>query len=101
TANSIVRDNLEIRYSSIKSLSEQLGEMELDINLEKSVVGVKDVLIFAPDLRSQELFRQNSNEQLQLTTAINGKLKSLDVDDFYLSGLDGTVVDMSGRLNGL
>ncbi len=101
TSNSIVRDNLEIRYSSIESLSEQPGEMELDINLQKSVVGVKDVLIFAPDLRSQELFRQNSNEQLQLTTAINGKLKSLDVDDFYLSGLDGTVVDMNGRLNGL
>lgn len=101
TANSIVRDNLEIRYSSIESLSEQLGEMELNINLEKSVVGVKDILIFAPDLRSQELFRQNSNEQLQLTTALNGKLKSLDIKDFYLSGLDGTVVDMSGQLNGL
>jgi translocation and assembly module TamB len=101
TANSIVRDNLEIRYSSIKSLKEQLGEMELHINLGKTVVGVKDILIFAPDLRSQELFRQNSNEQLQLTTAINGKLKSLNIDDFYLSGLDGTVVNMSGQLNGL
>lgn len=101
TSNSLLRDHLEIRYSSIKSLSEQLGEMEFDIKLGKSVVGVKDILIFAPDLRSQELFRQNSNEQLQLTTAINGKLKSLNIDDFYLSGLDGTVVDMSGRLNGL
>lgn len=101
TTNSVIRDNLEIRYSSIKSLSEESGEMELDINLGKTVVGVKDILIFAPDLRSQELFRQNSNEQLQLTTAIKGKLKSLDIDDFYLSGLDGTVVDMSGQLNGL
>lgn len=101
TSNSVLRDKLEIKYASLTSLSEQPGEMQLDVNLDKSVVGIKDILIFAPDLRSQELFRQNSNEQLQLTTAINGKLKSLDIEDFYLSGLDGTVVDMNGQLNGI
>lgn len=101
TSNSVLRDKLEIKYTSLASLSEQPGEMHLDIDLNKSVVGIKDILIFAPDLRSQDLFRKNSNEQLELATAIKGKLKSLDIKTFYLAGLDGTVVDMDGVLNGL
>ncbi len=101
TSNSILRDHLEIHYSSIESLSERLGEMQLDLNLEKSVVGLQDILIFAPDLRKEDLFKKHGSEKLQLTTAISGPLSSLEIAGFHLAGLDGTVVDLQGKLDGL
>lgn len=101
TSNSVLQNKLEIKYDSLQALSDRLGDMYLLANLEKSIVGLKDILIFAPDLREQDLFKNHSNEQFNLSTNIDGRIAALNINDFYLSGLDGTVVTVDGKLNGL
>lgn len=101
TNHTTLQHYLEIKYDSVGMLSERPGDMHLAADLQNSVVGISDILIFAPDLREQDLFRNNANEQLQLATTIKGFMHSLSIDNFYLAGLNNTVVDLSGVLNGL
>lgn len=101
TANSVLQNHLEISYPSIESLSEHLELLKLNIDLDNSVVGIKDVLIFAPDLKSQDIFRDHSTDQFKFASDIKGNLDALSINELYLSGLEGTVVELNGKLNGL
>lgn len=101
TSDSRLQDHIEIHYPSLEALKTRMGEMQLDINLEKSVVGLRDVLIFAPDLREQGLFKKYGNEQLQLATTLTGRMDAINIENFSLAGLQNTRVNINGKLNGL
>lgn len=101
TPSTTLQDGLEVYYTSLDSLQTQMGNMLLKVNLKQSVVGLKDVLIFAPDLRKQSLFKKYSNGQLKLEAILSGALNQLDINNFYLQGLSNTLVHVKGKLNGL
>lgn len=101
TNHTELKDYLSVQYDSLGALQDRMGDMLLNIDLQNSVVGVQDILIFVPDLREQDLFKNNATAHFQLAAEIKGALRSLDINDFYLAGLNGTVVKVNGKLNGL
>jgi translocation and assembly module TamB len=100
TPRTVIQDKLAIYYPSLEELSRNLGSMGLNINLGNSILGMDDVLLFVPEsLRSQ--LNAYRGQKLDITASLNGLLKDLKIDKLYASGLNSTIIDLSGTLKGL
>ncbi|MES2479989.1 MAG: translocation/assembly module TamB domain-containing protein [Bacteroidota bacterium] len=101
TSNSVLQDNLEISYPSIASLKDSIQQLRVKVNLDKTVVGIKDVLLFAPQLRIQEMFRKNAEALVEMDAHFVGSLDSLNVQRIHLRAFSQTEIDLKGTLLGL
>lgn len=101
TPHTVLQNYLEVAYPSLDSLKTAMGRMAIRTNLVKSTVGLSDVLIFAPELRKQELFRRYGNSTLQFEAVLNGYLGALNINNFYVAGLHHTVLSLKGKMRGL
>ncbi len=100
TPNTVLQDRLEVKYPSLASLEKEMQKMQLNIAVNKSKVGIKDVLYFmAPEQQRQLL--PYAGQQLALTANLKGYLNALAINDFYASGLNGTEIALNGKLNGM
>lgn len=89
-----------IQYASIESLQNDIGNMQVDLDLQQSKVLVKDILIFAPSLREQPAFA-DPNTTWYVNTRITGKLSDLNIDALQVQGLKDTKIDLGGNITGL
>lgn len=89
-----------IRYPSIESLANNIGAMELDVDIEDSKVQVKDILVFAPQLKGSPGFT-NSNAVWTLNGRITGKVSEMNISELYLAGLSDTRVSLRGSIAGI
>lgn len=101
TPNTLLQDYIDVQYPSLDTLKKNMETMRVNARLQKSIVGLSDILIFAPDLRKQELFRKYKNEKLLFEAVFNGYLNKLAIKNFYVSGLHNTIVHVNGKMNGL
>jgi len=101
TANSVLQNYAAVTYPSLDAVQKQMQAVQLKLNLKNSVVGMKDVILFAPQLRSQPLFQKYGNDRLRVNAVLNGSLAALNINTLQLSGLGNSYVDINGRLNGL
>jgi hypothetical protein len=86
---------------SLVALKKDIANLTVDANLKDSKVGFKDILLFAPDLQKTNPFKDNPNAVLYLNTRLNGKVKSLNIPLFEMSGIGATRVSLSGKITGL
>lgn len=100
TPNTRIERNLGIRYASIKTLADNIGQMQVELDVRNSKVYVKDVLTFAPMLRDQPAF-VNPNATWLLNGKVKGRLNDLQLSSLQLQGLQQTQLDVSGTLKGL
>jgi translocation and assembly module TamB len=101
TSRTILQDYASIRYPSLDAVAKNPNLMQMDIHLENSIVGMSDVLLFAPQLEAQPFFRKHRNGMVKLEADVEGRLNELDIQRLYVSGLGSTEVDVSGALYGL
>lgn len=101
TPVTVLQNNIEAKYPSIASLSKQMQLLQLNVQLHKSVIGIPDVLLFAPQLRQQEMFRRYANNLIKCDVVLNGYLNNLNIQQFHVLALGNTEVDLKGRLTGL
>ncbi len=101
TPQTLLQNKIKLTYSSIASLQKDLANLSVDANLKDSKVGLKDVLLFAPDLQNTNPFKDNPNAVLYLNTRLNGKIKNLNIALFEMSGIGTTRVSLSGKITGL
>jgi translocation and assembly module TamB len=101
TSNTVIQDSIQVKYPSLDALKKNMGLMELNVNIRKSVIGLRDVLVFMPSLIKQPLVRKYQNGHLQLDAGVSGYMGNLAIARFNLSGLENTEVSLSGRLSGL
>ncbi|PZF72880.1 translocation/assembly module TamB domain-containing protein [Taibaiella soli] len=101
TDQTVIQNYIQIGYASLTALQKNMQAMQLKINVQKSVVGVKDILIFMPSMADYDLIRKNKNGHLKLDAVLQGTLGNLAIDKFNLSGLGRTEVAMKGKLLGV
>lgn len=101
TPQTLLQDKAKVSYSSIASISKDLGNLSLDANLKQSKIGFKDILLFVPDLQKTNPFKSNPNAILYLNTRLSGKIKDLTIPQFEMSGIGITKVALSGKIKGL
>lgn len=100
TPKTILQDKLIVNYPSLAALSKDLNALQLDINLEKSIVGVDDILLFTPKSQ-QSILLPYKNQSLQLSAQLSGYLNNLQIKNLFLAGLNNTRIHINGMLKGL
>jgi hypothetical protein len=101
TPQTLLQDKIKVTYTSLEAIKKDIGNIALDANLKDSKLGFKDILLFAPDLQKSNPFKSNPNAVLALNTHLSGKVKSLNIPQFEMSGLGTTKVSISGKITGL
>jgi len=101
TPYTLLQDYVQVAYPSLDALKRDMASMMLAVNLKNSIVGIHDLLLFAPQLEKQEVLRKNRNGRLRLDAALYGYMNAIDIRKFSMSGLGSTDIDLSGKLNGL
>ncbi|WPR72814.1 translocation/assembly module TamB domain-containing protein [Flavobacterium sp. NG2] len=97
----LLKNKIKLAYASVDNLSKKIGETTIDAHLEKSKIGFKDILLFAPDLQKNEPFLSNPNAVLSIHSQIKGKVNNLTIPYFQLQGFGETKLDISGKIKGL
>lgn len=101
TPYSLIKDQLSLKYSSLDAFSTHPGNGYLKLSLQQSILGVGDILMFAPELRSQEFFTKHKQEKIIVSALVEGQVKDLHIAKFQLAAPGNTTLDMQGRLRGL
>ena len=91
---------LEVKYPSIAAIQKDMNLLHLNIDVEKSKVSMKDVLLFMQPAQ-KKMLAPYALQQFNIATKLNGRLNALTIQNFTANGLDGTAIAMNGRLNGL
>jgi len=86
-----------LTYNSFNDLTESFPNTQMDADISNSHVQVKDILAFAPQLRSQPAFA-NPNAIWYINLQGNGTLKTMHIANLQFRGLKNTQIDASGSL---
>jgi translocation and assembly module TamB len=97
TPGSELKRYASLRYNSFKDLSENFEHTQIDADISNSHVQVKDILAFAPQLRSQPAFA-NPNAVWYLDLKGNGTLQTMHIANLQFRGLKNTQIDANGSL---
>lgn len=95
----VLRDKIIVKYPSIKTISNRIGDLYIDADLKNATIDAKDILTFAPQLEAN--LRGNDKTLLHINTGVHGYIKDLSIPVFQLSGIGNTYVNLSGRIQGL
>ena len=101
TPQTLLKNQLVVNYPDLKNIENNLGQIYINANFTKSKLGFKDILIFAPNLKNTNPFKNNSNAILVLDTKIKGKLENLEIPNFEIAGIGTTKLSFSGKIIGL
>lgn len=101
TPHTVIKDHLEVHYASLKALKNDLGNMQLNIDLSKSLVGFEDILVFAPQLIEQDIFKKYPKAQVRLDARINGPLNNMNIARLYVLSMNNTEIELNGKMTGL
>lgn len=101
TPGTVLRRDLAITYPSLTMLAQNPAtSLFLDLNIESSHVQVKDILTFAPMLRTLPAFA-NPRQVWDLNGRVTGPLNNMLFNDLRFKGLSNTTMFVSGTLKGL
>ncbi|MEO5905942.1 MAG: AsmA family protein, partial [Saprospiraceae bacterium] len=101
TADSYINDHFEIFYPSLDTIAKNPGIVTVDAQFENSKIAVSDILLFAPQLRSQPLIGRNQNDVIFVDGDISGRINNLDINDLNISGIGDIRLLASGNIQGL
>jgi translocation and assembly module TamB len=97
TPGTELKRSARLTYSSYKALAENFSNTQMEADISNSYVQVKDILVFAPQLRSQPAF-SNPDATWYLNLQGNGTLQSMHIANLQFQGLKNTQIAASGTL---
>ncbi|MBA2330248.1 MAG: translocation/assembly module TamB domain-containing protein, partial [Flavisolibacter sp.] len=100
TPGSEIKRNARMEYASFDALTNEFAKTLMDVEILNSYVQVKDILAFAPNLRSHPAMA-NPNDVWNLHLIGNGTMERLHFDALQFDGLRNTQIDAEGTLTGL
>jgi hypothetical protein len=101
TPLTIIQKQLQVSYPSIASLSNNLGNLSINANLDGSRLGLKDVLLLVPSLANTDPFKHAPNAVFRIDGKIIGKLNDLRIPSLEIRGLSNTHIKASAVIRGL
>ena len=100
TPGTVIRRSAVLRYPSLEALQKDIGSLQMDIDLDNSKIQTKDILVFAPQLRSQPAFR-NPSAVWFINGRVTGSVANMRIHELQFRGLQNTRVDLNGTISGL
>ncbi|MFN2458474.1 MAG: hypothetical protein ABR502_09755, partial [Chitinophagaceae bacterium] len=100
TPGSELKRNILLEYESYDALAKNFGKALMDVEITNSYLQVKDILAFAPTLRTHAAFAR-PNDVWHLNIIGSGNMDRLHLENLQFRGLRNTQIDASGTLAGL
>jgi len=97
TPGSLLQRSAQLRYDSIGGITTHPARTFITLDLPNSHVQLKDILVFAPFLATQPVFR-NPNDTWQINTEIRGTLDALTIQTIQFTGIKDIKVDLAGHI---
>lgn len=101
TPNTLIRDFIRIQYPSLSTITDRLGEINIEADLNQSHLGMQDVLYFVPDLDTMQIMEPLWPHTFYVDGQIQGRLDQLSIPELTISTLDQTKIVASAKLSGL
>ena len=101
TPNTLLQDGLAMQYNSVEDFSKNLGNVGIKLNLKKSQLAVKDLLLLVPSLAENPTFKGKTNEIIKADGVISGRVNNLIVSKLTVDGFGETHLQVKGRIVGL
>ena len=101
TPQTEIKNQVIVGYSSINTLTKNIGQIKLNANLSNSKIGFKDILLLAPNLSNTKPFVNNANGVVQINGKILGRLNALFIPNLEISGIGSTKINANGKIIGL
>lgn len=101
TPNTLLQDGLAMQYNSVEDFSKNLGNIGIKLNLKKSQLAVKDLLILVPTLAENATFKGKTNEIIKVDGTVSGRINNLLVSKLTVDGFGETHLQVKGKIVGL
>jgi translocation and assembly module TamB len=101
TDRTVLKRRILLSYESLAAMVQRPGDIYLEADVDQSTVAVRDVIAFAPALRSLPPFKGNEGEVFNIDAIIRGYIKDLSIPAFNVSGFRNTSISASGSIKGL
>ncbi|GGD71137.1 hypothetical protein GCM10011514_39040 [Emticicia aquatilis] len=101
TPNTLLQDELAMQYNSVEDFNENLGNVGIKLNLKKSQLAVKDLLILVPTLAENPTFKGKTNEIIKADGIISGRVNNLVVSKLTVDGFGEAHLQVKGKIVGL
>lgn len=101
TPQTVIQRKLQVSYPSIASISNHLGQLYINANLDGSRLGLKDVLLLMPSMAAMEPFKHSPNSVFRINGKVTGKVNDLRIPNLEISGLGNTHIKASAIMKGL
>jgi translocation and assembly module TamB len=98
TEHSRISKDLALRYTSWADLTDQLETVQVDLDIDNTRIGMRDVLYFMPELADNPSFRKIAGNTIRLDGRAQGRLDNIAIQQLQVSGLQGTNISLSGRV---
>lgn len=101
TPNTVIRDYIRVEYPSLSTLTDRLGEIQINADLRQSHLGMQDVLFFVPDMDTVQIMEPLWPQTFYVDGQIRGRLDQLSIPELTISTLENTRIQASAELTGL
>lgn len=101
TPNTLLQDGLAMQYNSVEDFSKNLGNIGVKLNLKKSQLAVKDLLILMPTLAENPTFKGKTNEIIKVDGTLTGRVNNLVVSKLTVDGFGEMHLQVKGKILGL
>ena len=101
TPQTVIQKQLQVSYPSISSLSNDLGKLFVNANLDGSRLGLKDILLLVPSMASIDPFKHAPNAVFRIDGRVIGKVNNLRIPSLEVRGLSNTHIKASATIKGL
>jgi hypothetical protein len=85
TPGTVIRRSAILKYPSLEALQKDIGSLQMDIDLDNSKIQAKDILVFAPQLRSQPAFR-NPSAVWFINGRVTGSVANMRIHELQFRG---------------
>jgi len=101
TAKSTVRDYLRVSYPDLETLTEHPENLYVETNIRRSVIDMRDVRHFLPDLDTVEMLKPLLARSFTVHGKMKGRMDDLRIPRMELKTLDNTRLVASATVTGL
>ncbi len=102
TPYSEIGDTLTMRYGQYRNFEDDFNNtVRLGLRLNNASVAIRDIMVFAPQMKSNTFFRSNQDKVLKLAGNFSGVINRLRGDNLNIELSDGSIVKGSFKFNDL
>jgi len=100
TPNSKFDANVTLNYKDVNKLSEHLEDTSVDVLIKESHLGLRDVYLAMPTVFEEAGLTSLTNKNLAVDIKAKGVVGDLSIEQFLLTGLQSTTINVVGNIKG-